>query len=110
MPKSGPLISLPSYGAAVVVINTIEVAVELLERRKTFACRPRWPMVELLGRQDNIGFTYYGERLKKMRKLLHSTVFTGVSDKWGALLDDHSAILCRAVVESPTTFYEATER
>lgn len=83
---------------------------ELLEKRKVFASKPRWPMAELLGRQNNVGFAYYGHHWKGMRKLLHSTVFADISHKWGYLLDDHSVILCRAIMESPLSFYNAVER
>ncbi len=47
-------------GSSVVVINTKEAALELLEKRgNAFACRPSWPMVELLGRQKYVIVRFY---------------------------------------------------
>lgn len=102
--KLGPLISTPSMmGSSVIVINTKEAALELLEKRgSTFACRPSWPMAELLGRQNNVGFTYYGERLKRLRKALHRSLNPRtLSASWGSLLDTHSLDLCSSLSQSP---------
>ncbi|KAJ7665043.1 cytochrome P450 [Mycena polygramma] len=108
--KAGPLISIPAYGRPIVVINTTKAAVDLLEKRSVFACRPSWPMAELLGRQDNVGFTYYGDRLKKMRKELHGALASNmIVGSWGRLLDTQSLLLCKALLETPTSFYDSVE-
>ncbi|KAJ7127113.1 cytochrome P450 [Mycena epipterygia] len=108
--RVGPLITIPAYGRPIIVINTLEAATDLLEKRSVFACRPRWPMAELLGRQDNVGFTYYGDRLKKMRRELHGALSANVVvDSWGGLFDTQSALLCRAFLESPGSFYDSVE-
>lgn len=110
--KLGPLISAPSMmGTSVVVINTKETALELLEKRGTaFACRPRWPMAELLGRQNNVGITYYGERLKKLRKALHKSLNPRtVSVSWGSLLDKNSLELCSSLAQSPEQWNDILE-
>ncbi|OBZ74344.1 O-methylsterigmatocystin oxidoreductase [Grifola frondosa] len=84
--RPGPLISLPTPGRPIIVVNTTSAAIDLLEKRKSFACRPRFPMVELLGRQNNVGFTYYGERLKRMRRALHGALNINiVNDTWISL-------------------------
>ncbi|KAJ7223155.1 cytochrome P450 [Mycena pura] len=109
---AGPLITIPALGRPIVVINTTKAASDLLERRSSFADRPRWPMAELLGRQDNVGFTYYGERLKKMRKELHAALSAGVLvGIWGALLDRESLHLCQALLnaKAPDAFYDSVE-
>ncbi|THH21249.1 hypothetical protein EW146_g258 [Bondarzewia mesenterica] len=108
----GPLISLPAppLSRPIIVINTTTAANDLLEKRRAFACRPRSPMAELLGRQDNIGFTYYGDRLKKMRKVLHASLnASAVPLYWSQLLDSQSLTLARDLLTSPETFYEAVE-
>lgn len=93
-------------GRPVVVINTVKAAFDLLEKRAHFACRPRWPMAELLGRQNNVGFQYYGERLKKCRRVLHGALSqTAVSTTWGQFIDEQSVKLLRKVGLAPESFY-----
>ena len=45
-------------------------------------------MGELLGRTNNVGFQYYGERLKKTRKLLKSQLDVDAMKGWHSLLDE----------------------
>ncbi|THH06109.1 hypothetical protein EW146_g9716 [Bondarzewia mesenterica] len=80
---------------------------DLLERRSSFQCKPRWPMAELLGRQHNVGFQYYGDRLKKSRRILHASLsVNSVSATWHGLLDAQSAKLVQSFLISPQTFYD----
>lgn len=68
-------------------------------------------MAELLGRQDNVGFTYYGDRLRKMRATLHSSLnATAIWTTWIDLMDSQSIALCHDVLESPETFYDIVEK
>lgn len=104
----GPLFSLPALNRQVVVINTLSSAIDLLEKRKIFACKPRWPMAELLGRQNNIGFTYYGDRHRRLRAALHLALSSAAIEKdWSSLLDSQSRILARSIYDSPSSFYDS---
>ncbi|KAK0224205.1 cytochrome P450 [Armillaria fumosa] len=59
-------------------------------------------MAELLGRQNNVGMTYYGERLKRLRKALHKSLnLRTLSASWGSLLDTNSLELCSSLSQSP---------
>ncbi|KAK7461270.1 hypothetical protein VKT23_008445 [Stygiomarasmius scandens] len=108
--SGSPLVTIPAYGRPIIVVNTLPSAIELLEKRSVFADRPRWPMAELLGRQDNVGFTYYGDRLRRMRKTLHSALnANAVFGTWGKLLDAHAMGMCRAFLDKPEEFYDAVE-
>lgn len=110
--KLGPLISGPSMAnTSVIIINTRDAVFDLLEKRGiAFACRPSWPMAELLGRQNNVGFTYYGERLKKLRKVLQRSLnLRTVSTSWRDLLDERSRELCFALLRSPTQWNDILE-
>ncbi|PBK86351.1 cytochrome P450 [Armillaria gallica] len=67
-------------------------------------------MVELLGRQNNVGFTYYGERLKKLRKVLQRSLnLRIVSTFWSDLLDEQSRELCFALLRSPNKWNDILE-
>ncbi len=106
-----------------IVLNTAKAVTDLLDKNAAYASRPRWPMVELLGRQKyetseskcfeflltsfsrNIGFTYYNDRLKKMRKVLQTSLSQSyVSTYLTDLFDDHSFDLCLAMSKSPDVY------
>ncbi|KAI0666410.1 cytochrome P450 [Trametes maxima] len=104
----GPLVTVSAVGRPIVVINTVEAVLELLDKRSAlFSCKPRWPMAELLGRQKNVGFTYYGDRLKRSRKVLHGALNPNAIIKlWEQLLESESCKLLTRFLNSPDTFYE----
>ncbi len=45
-------------------------------------------MMDLIGRQDNLGFQRYGDRLKKSRKLLHDTLSNRHVNHWSGMVED----------------------
>lgn len=103
---AGPIFTVRASGRPIIVLNTVEAATDLLERRSNFACRPYWPMIELLGRHKNVGFQPYGESLKRGRRLLHGSLgATVVMKDWGHLLDEQSVRLLRKFLSSPEAFY-----
>ncbi|EED79607.1 predicted protein [Postia placenta Mad-698-R] len=104
--KIGPLVTVSKLGHPIIVINSAKDATELLDKRSTFASKPRWPMAELLGRQNNVGFQYYGERLKRSRKVLHAALNPdAIANKWSELLDTQSIKLMRQLASDPSAFY-----
>ncbi|KAJ3776759.1 cytochrome P450 [Lentinula raphanica] len=108
----GALITLsrPLMGPAVIVINSSTAAFELLDKRSVFACRPSIPMAELMGRQNNVGFTFYGNRLREMRRIMHSLLnSTAVNSHWSHLIESQSLELVHRLLNSPDTFEQEIE-
>ncbi|KAJ4478448.1 cytochrome P450 [Lentinula aciculospora] len=67
-------------------------------------------MAQLMGRQNNIGFTFYGNRLREMRKVLHSLLTpSAVTTHWKHLIDSQSLTLIQRLLKSPETFNEEVE-
>jgi hypothetical protein len=98
-------------GRPVIILNTVEGAIELLDKRKNFASKPRWPMAELLGRQHNVGFQYYGDRLKKSRKFIHGSLnMKAVETQWNGLLDVRTRRLLSDLLASPEDCYAHIHR
>jgi hypothetical protein len=65
-------------------------------------------MAELLGRQNNVGFQYYGERLKASRKILQASLNAReVGATWSGLLDSQVLELMRKIAKMPGGFYES---
>ncbi|KAG6890749.1 hypothetical protein C0992_012922, partial [Termitomyces sp. T32_za158] len=108
--SQGPLISVSHFGASIVIVNTRKAMFDLLDKRKAYASRPRWPMAELLGRQNNVGFTYYGKRLKDFRKALHKSLNPVVIlECWNDLLHEQSRELCKSLFDKPEEFRAIVE-
>lgn len=101
-----PLLSVPGPGYPRVVINNVESAFELLEK-PNFSNRPHWPMAQLLGRDQNVGFLQYGTRLQQSRRLLSGAFkHNAVLSYWKDLLEIKSTELVHCLLSSPKTFFE----
>ncbi|EIM80935.1 cytochrome P450, partial [Stereum hirsutum FP-91666 SS1] len=108
--ESGPLVTLSTAPHPMMVVSGRTVIRDLLIGKKSFCCRPRIPMAELMGRQNNVGFTYYGKRLIAMRTLLHSALsLTEVTSTWMELINYQADDLCRDFIVSPERFYGHVE-
>ncbi|THU84143.1 cytochrome P450 [Dendrothele bispora CBS 962.96] len=71
--KWGDLLSMSVFGTTVVVINSYERAVEMLDKKSTvYSDRPYVPMaMELIEMRDSMGFLPYDKRFKSSRRLFH---------------------------------------
>ncbi|KAF7374170.1 hypothetical protein MSAN_00298800 [Mycena sanguinolenta] len=71
--KWGDLLSLTTFGKTIIIINSFEVAEDLLESRGgNFSDRPFLQMGgELVGFRNTLTFSQYGDRVRKERKLFH---------------------------------------
>ncbi|KAF4564799.1 hypothetical protein EYR40_010971 [Pleurotus pulmonarius] len=69
----GDIIHLSFFGRSVVVLNSLEAAVDLLEKRSAiYSDRPDLVVYDLMGWTPNLAFLPYGERFKKHRAIFHS--------------------------------------
>ncbi|KAG6908814.1 hypothetical protein DXG01_003167 [Tephrocybe rancida] len=69
------IIHLDVAGQSIIVLDTAEVATELLEKRSSiYSGRPRLPMInELAGWDFLLGFMPYGQRWREHRRLMHQS-------------------------------------
>ncbi|EIN06167.1 cytochrome P450 [Punctularia strigosozonata HHB-11173 SS5] len=68
------IIHLTAPGARIIVVNSIDVAVDLFDKRSTvYSDRPYLPMLcELVGLANwNIGFMSYGDHWRNIRRMFH---------------------------------------
>ncbi|KAG9003731.1 hypothetical protein FRB90_011131 [Tulasnella sp. 427] len=105
----GPLTWLKIPGQNVLVINSFEVAKDLLEKRASiYADRPRFTMItELLGLADYFPFRPYDAKWKKQRAHLQAPLSAGVVRSENAPLMERQArdylLRCLARPESAVT-------
>jgi hypothetical protein len=72
----GDISSVTIFGQTVVVLNSIEVAIEMLDKKSgIYSDRPVLQMGgELCGWRDHLVLTPYGERFRNYRKYFHRTI------------------------------------
>jgi cytochrome P450 len=70
---TGDISSLTVFGQTMIIVNSVEVAEDLLEARgANFSDRPVIPMGgELAGFNNALILSQYGDRMRKERKLFH---------------------------------------
>ncbi|KAF8073626.1 cytochrome P450 [Lyophyllum atratum] len=68
----GDVVHLRVLGRSIIVLNSVEAAVELLDKRSTnYSDRPKFPIYEIMGLADILVFVGYGNDLRMYRKMLH---------------------------------------
>ncbi|KAF8626921.1 hypothetical protein AX17_006422 [Amanita inopinata Kibby_2008] len=78
------ILHLSLLGTSVIVLDTAEVATELLERRSTiYSGRPQLPMIhDLMGWDFALGFKNYGDNWRAQRKLTHHSFHATAAEKF----------------------------
>ncbi|KDR81197.1 hypothetical protein GALMADRAFT_116228 [Galerina marginata CBS 339.88] len=99
----GPIFSLNFAGNPVIVLNTHEVATELLDRRSaTYSSRPRFIMSgEILTGGIFIAFSVYGELWRKLRKAGHEGMNIRAAEKYQPLQEVEAVEMVAAIIKEP---------
>ncbi|KAF9446191.1 cytochrome P450 [Macrolepiota fuliginosa MF-IS2] len=67
----GDVIYLRILNRPIIVLNTAEAAIDLLEKRSwNYSDRPDFPIFDLMGWNTAVGFAHYGKTFQKQRRLL----------------------------------------
>ncbi|KAG6902622.1 hypothetical protein C0995_014228 [Termitomyces sp. Mi166 len=67
----GDVMYLEILGRPIIVLNSVEAAVDLLDRRSAnYSDRPYFPIFELMGWREALTFTGYGKSFQKYRRML----------------------------------------
>ncbi|KDQ14771.1 hypothetical protein BOTBODRAFT_132169 [Botryobasidium botryosum FD-172 SS1] len=102
----GNIIYLNAMGQHIIILNSYEVAHELLGRRAIYSDRPKLQMASELSGNSNAYFNLaYNDRWKRYRKLSHSVMHKSAMHKYWTNQADAASDLLRALLESPKDFY-----
>ena len=73
--------SVTALGQSIVILNSVKVAVELLDKRsQIYSGRPHLTMLgEYMGWNNTLGLSPYGDKFKEYRRLLHKFMGTKAS-------------------------------
>ncbi|OJA16740.1 hypothetical protein AZE42_09319 [Rhizopogon vesiculosus] len=58
-------------------------------------------MVDLIGRQNNVGFTYFGDKLRTSRKLLHASLGTAARNEWKPMIEEGCVDVMKLLADKP---------
>ncbi|KAG8744096.1 hypothetical protein FRC10_010777 [Ceratobasidium sp. 414] len=94
---------VPVPGDNLVIINSHEAAVELLERRSAvYSDRPRLVMAgDLVGWDQLLGLIPYGNKVKRIRRLLHDGMSLKAMQSWQPLQEQEALRFIQRLLYTP---------
>ncbi|KAF5358663.1 hypothetical protein D9758_007688 [Tetrapyrgos nigripes] len=107
--KYGPVVSASAFGMTIVVVNSFKHAIELMDKKGTkYSSRPRPTMpVKLMGWENAMAFTEYGQRFRSYRKTFHNELGSTVSLKnYWPQEENHAKHFVKLVLESPERLFD----
>ncbi|KAJ7215354.1 cytochrome P450 [Mycena pura] len=109
----GDILSLRVFGQTIIIINSVEIAEDLLDvRGANFSDRPVLPMAgELSGFNNALPMCQYDDRVRRERRLFHKLFGTQVSVKeFAPLISAEVQRFLRNVVASPEAVFDQIGR
>ncbi|KAL0958953.1 hypothetical protein HGRIS_014265 [Hohenbuehelia grisea] len=106
--RYGDIIHLSALGKHVVVINSNQAAIDLLDKRSAnYSDRPDIPMANMTGwTAINIGLIHYGDTWRKHRRLFHQKFRQGMVSDLQPLQTQKARELLSNLLHSPEDFRE----
>ncbi|KAJ3553236.1 hypothetical protein NM688_g3719 [Phlebia brevispora] len=100
----GPVFSLNMAGKDFIVLNTLEAAMELLDRRsRIYSDRPQMITAgEIICNNCSVGHIEYGAKWRKMRRATHDIMHVKALQAFEQHQEHDAAILVSNLLESPS--------
>ncbi|KAJ8520726.1 hypothetical protein ONZ45_g2491 [Pleurotus djamor] len=103
--KYGDVMSFRLPGQTIIVLNSHEAAVELLEKRSAlYSCRPNIVVYKLMGWEPDVVLMPYGSRFRKHRKLLGSALSQKACVSFRELQHENTLLLVDQLLEDGEDF------
>ncbi|KAI0704573.1 cytochrome P450 [Earliella scabrosa] len=104
----GDLVFFHGLGNNVLVINSMKIINDLLEKRgNVYSDRPNFTVVgELMGLGQSMPLLPYREEWRMQRKLAHSALSPAAVKKYYTIQEDLAAILAKQLIDSPEDFFD----
>ncbi|KAG2049577.1 cytochrome P450 [Suillus hirtellus] len=102
----GPLITIRSGMENMVIIGRYKAAVDIMEKQgRMLADRPRLIAAgEILSRGLSLGFCHAGDRLRRMRRVLHTHLQPKSADAYQPLQMSQARSLILNILDDPSNF------
>lgn len=109
---SGDVVSFSLMGQRIVILNSLESAIDLLEKKSTiYSDRQPLPVTGKILKWDQfMGFTQYGHRFREMRRYMHRYIgsrgqLSKVAPLYGLIEEETQQFLVR-LLKRPEQFAE----
>ncbi|TFK73312.1 cytochrome P450 [Pluteus cervinus] len=100
-----PLVYANALGTHILVVNEMEDAIELLERRAAnYSDRPRFPLMELMGWMFNTGLIPYGDVWRLHRKLIQQCFRKDVMKRHHSVILSKTREMLEKLANTPEKF------
>ncbi|KAF8188654.1 putative monooxygenase [Pholiota molesta] len=101
----GGIFHLDVLGKSIVVINSLKIAKDLLEKRSNiYSDRPHTIMAgDLVGFSQSFGFLPYGDTWRKQRRMASQNLSPSMATKYHALQEKETATLIQNLLKDPKT-------
>ncbi|KAJ3553240.1 hypothetical protein NM688_g3720 [Phlebia brevispora] len=108
----GPVFSLNILGKNVVVLNSLKVARDLLDRRSViYSGRPRLILAnEIILRSNALTLMPYGNRWRKQRRAIHDAMNIREAKIYSAIQEREATNLVRHLLDDPENWIKHCER
>ncbi|RPD59286.1 cytochrome P450 [Lentinus tigrinus ALCF2SS1-7] len=99
----GPIVYLNLAGQDVIVLNTLQAAADLLDRRASiYSSRPRFEVAcNMLTEGMFFVFQGYTDRWRRMRRAAHESLHSGLMKNYHPIQTLETAILLKDMVKAP---------
>ncbi|KAF7799349.1 hypothetical protein EIP86_010581 [Pleurotus ostreatoroseus] len=103
----GELVFFHGLGNYVLVLNSMRVIADLLEKRATvYSDRPTFTVVgELMGLGQSMPLLPYGDEWRAQRKLAHHALSPSAVKRYHAVQEDLAALLGQQLLNTPEDFF-----
>ncbi|CAK3873870.1 cytochrome p450 1a2 [Lecanosticta acicola] len=96
------IIYVSMLGQPVIVLNSLQAAIELLDKRGANYCdRPRFVLFEVMGWQATLTFLRWGPKFKLHRKVLQRAFTPTSCVKYRSLQEQEAKTLLRGILNRP---------
>ncbi|KAJ6602647.1 cytochrome P450 [Mycena vulgaris] len=108
----GDIFRFRVFGREFIVLSSMSTALDLFERRSMiYSDRPVFVMCgELVGRDESVLFSHYGDRLRNYRRTLNSTLGPGVAHRHWELQQKEVHKFLNRLIASPDQLMPAIRR
>ncbi|KAF4617908.1 hypothetical protein D9613_005902 [Agrocybe pediades] len=103
----GDIIHLRVYGQHTIILNSLDVAKELMEQRpKIYSDRPYFTMVDLMEWSFNVGLMPYGDLWRSHRRIFQQSFRKQVARGYEQIQTQKVVEMLRNLLETPDDFRE----
>lgn len=101
----GDVIYLEVLGRKIIVLDSLEAANDLLDRRNAiYRCRPNFVVVNMMGWDRVLAFMQYGKRFLLHRKLLQIYFGRQESLQFNPILYEESIVMVKDLMDRPANY------